>query len=368
MKITLGKSVLVELLSVGGAFAGKSKTLAILDNVKMRFAKGKLYVVSSDSENIISYHRLVNDCDMPEGEYVFCVNGKDLLSYVKLVEDDTVTLDLSEEKVLKISHTDGESEFVILPVAEFPQLDMQDEFSEFEIDSALFGDWLVRAKDFLSTDTLREVMCGIYFYQKNHELGCCATDGRCLFTDSVSVSDDSEFEFILRNLPPVLSVCNNADKVKISVGKRLLMVKSGSASIATRMIQGRYPNFKAVIPKNNDIEFTTERKRLVGAISRCNSSMKVKDGVAVKFETGDKLSLTCFDADFGRKSSEKVGITPCGESKFAVAGSRILKCLNAVDGENVVINSSKDSRYAVILRSQENANRIILCMPMANAD
>ena len=101
MELNFDKKDLVDNLDIGGMFAGKAKSLPILDCVKIKAYSDHVVFISSDVENTISKRMDVsneNVDDLP-----FCVNFKDLYQYVRLAAGDNVKLTVSDSSVV-VSH------------------------------------------------------------------------------------------------------------------------------------------------------------------------------------------------------------------------------------------------------------------------
>lgn len=102
-KINVNKTDFIKALTFGGAFAGKSKARPILDCVKIKVSNGKIKIVSSDGENAINKSIIA---DNTSENVVFCVNYKNLLSYIKLIPSDTFDICVNDNEVV-VSHSRG---------------------------------------------------------------------------------------------------------------------------------------------------------------------------------------------------------------------------------------------------------------------
>ena len=184
MEIRLNKKDFVKSLQIGGSFAGKSKVLPILECVKLKRKGNTGFIISTDNENAISKMFSFESDGM---DFSFCVNYKDLLSYVKLIKDETFTIEYrpSESTQIVISHTKGSTELPVQDATVFPQLKKGGEEKEFTVDAALLNNWIVDGSKFVANDELRPVMNGIFFYFEKGKFGFCASDGTVLCTDSI---------------------------------------------------------------------------------------------------------------------------------------------------------------------------------------
>ena len=91
------KKEFAKALQIGGMLAGTSRIMPILDCVKIKAKNDQLTFVSSDNENAIS--KRLTEGVVTEGEEVFCVNMKDLMSYVKLIKSERFEMVIDEKQL-----------------------------------------------------------------------------------------------------------------------------------------------------------------------------------------------------------------------------------------------------------------------------
>lgn len=363
--INLNKKDFTKVLNIGGTFAGHSKVLPILDCVKIKVSNGYLTIVSSDSENAISKKMKIEEAD---GEVTFCVSFKDLSSYVKLVSGDIVTL-VVNEKELEVKHEKGNVTLPLMDAEEFPALKPDADCTEVKINSALLNNWIVDAKNFVGDGELRPVMGNIYFYSKDGEVGCCGSDGQFMFSDNIK-EDNGEWSFLLNRgaFKSVCDVCQDVEEVTVKIGSKNVMFVGDGVSVLARLQEGRFPNFKSVIPVNNPIQVKLSKSELLDAINRVkvganNASCLIK--IAVK---GFNMQVSAQDIDFNRKAVENIMVEANGNITIGFNANKFITCLNAIATDNVVMNMSDASRACVINEDDENSNKIALLMPMLLQD
>lgn len=359
--INLNKKEFIKTLNVGGTFAGRSKVLPILDCVKIKVYNGYLTVVSSDSENAISKKMPINNTD---GDSTFCVNFKDLSSYVKLVKGEVITL-VVYEKELEVKHEKGNVTLPLMDSVDFPALSPEKDSSEVTLDAALLNNWIVDARNFVLDDDLRPVMGNIYVYSKGGEVGCCASDGHFLFTDNIK-EENSDWEFLINKgaFKSVCDVCQEAEKVTIKIGSRNVMFVGEGISVLARLTDGKYPNFKLVIPANNTIKVKCQKNELLDAINRVkvgvsNTSCLIK--IAIE---GFNMQVSAQDIDFNRKAMENVMVEANGNITIGFNANKFITCLNSIVTDNVILNMTNSSRACVMTDDEENSNKVVLLMPM----
>lgn len=359
--IELNKKDFINALSIGGFFAGKNRTLPILECVKLKVNNGNITIVSTDTENAIS-----KKCEIlsSDGECTFCVNYKDLSSYVKLVSGEVFKLIVGESEI-EVQHEKGNMTIPLFNADEFPLLKMDENSTSYTFDSATINNWIVDAKDFIGDDELRAAMQYIYFYSEDGEFGCCSTDGRTLFTDNVKL-DNGKFSFMLNKgaFKPVCDVCKSSDSITLKLGDKNVMFIGDNVSVISRLSESRFPNFKMVIPNNTPISVKLNKSDFIESINRVkvganNATCLIKIDL-----NGISLKVSAQDFDFNRKTVEYLRVDSTEYIKIGFNANKLLTALNAISSDNVILNMIDGSKPCIMREDNENSNKIVLLMPM----
>lgn len=370
MEIKLNKKDFVKSLQIGGSFAGKSKVLPILECVKIKGKGNTGFIISTDNENAISKMFSFESYGM---DFSFCVNYKDLLSYVKLIKDESFIIEYhpSESAQIVISHTKGSTELPVMDASLFPQMKKSGEEKEFTVDAALLNNWIIDGSKFVANDELRPQMNGIFFYFEKGKFGFCASDGTVLCTDSIDFgyNEEEQVHFILNKsaFSPLCASMSNSTEVKVKIGENITTFINNDIVLMSRCIECRYPNFRSVIPATNNIECKAEKDSLIDAISRCKLSSSNTSLLKCKLNTSS-IKIESQDIDFSKKSSETVDCTSNGEITIGLNAEKLINSVSCVNSENVILKLSDPSRAILLLDDDTNNNRIILQMPMTLND
>lgn len=362
MKITLDKKEFVKALQVGGSFAGKSKVMPILDCVKIKVGLDKMTIVSTDSENAIS-KRLNGITSDEEGN--FCVNMNDLMSYIKLINSDEIEINI-DGKTAEVKHAKGSFTFPVESSDEFPSIKPDEDCVEVSINAALLNNWIADGKNFVASDELRPVMNGLYVYCKENELGCCASDGHALFTDNIKVENVPEFSFILNKnaFKPVCDAIQCVEEVRVKVGTRNVMFVADGVSVIARQQEGRFPNFKGILPKYNHIMLKVDRKEMLNAITRSSvGASKASMLTRIKVD-GFNLEISSEDLDFNKEAREYLTVEANGNIVIGFKASLLIQILNSISTDNVIITMKDSSCAAIFKEDNAESDKIYLLMPM----
>ena len=364
MKITINRKNLLDALAVGGAMAGKTKTVPILEMVLIRVADNYLTVVSSNSESQVLKRVEIISSD---GNIDFCTNPNDLSKALKTLTTENVVLDANTDTVT-VAHNKGSIEFPACSSVAFPVMAKTDNVSEVTIPSALLKDWINIARNFASNDTFKPVMNGMFLTINGNTITVCATDAHKLFSDSNTFEnvENTNLSVIIPAsvFPMILNVLNDCENVKLALDTKNVSFRSATSKVTARAIEGAYPNFDAVIPKTHNIEVVVDKKELKQAISRAGLFTNQSTSLVKLAIADDKMGIAGQDINFAKKSTEVVEVEHIGNDlEIGVKGDYAEICLNTIAADKVRILLIDQTR-PIIFKDDEYPNMTQLLMPM----
>lgn len=229
------------------------------------------------------------------------------------------------------------------------------------------------ARSLFATDNneVRPVMNGIYFDITDGKLALVATDGHKLVRNLIfNVDAETTTSFILPKKPATLlrnSLSKDDSEVMIEFTQRNAEFVFGEYTLICRLIEGRYPNYNAVIPQGNPNELTVDRKSLLCTIKRvlpfASASSQL---VRLSIEPG-KLTVSSEDIDFATSAKESILCDYNGMNlNIGFGGNTLLEILNSLDSEEVCLKLADPSRAGVVtpVTQPENQEILMLIMPM----
>lgn len=365
MKVVVSRKEFIQSLSLGSSFSGKNKALVALDYVKLVFGLGSCKMSSNDGE--IAINTFYRGGMGNEEEFTIYLEPKLLLNALKSIREDEVTLEFTERECI-IKHKKGKFNIPLGDVDEFPTPKMDENPTQIFVESNILFNWLKEARNFVASDELRPIMNGVYLYVKNNEMGVCASDGHKLYTDHMKWEDNEEVDAVLSDkaISTLLNVINGTNITNIFFGERNVAFKAGDTSILCRKLEGRYPNFKAVIPSTHTIECECNKNEFLDSLNRCLIMANAASLIKMSID-GMNCKLEAEDFDFSKKGEENL-LLACSEAGTAITigfkGIFAKLCLDAVESENVKMEMTDHSR-AIVFKDENKENKVILLMPMA---
>lgn len=366
-KFKIEKKELIEVLNTGGSMSGKSKTgLSILQYSKVSINKKQIVVTSSDVNTFITKRLHINDG--PEEKCEFCVSSNDITRALKTLSDKEVFISIEEEQ-FKIEHESGVMEFPVTSSSDFPEPTKSENIFSFSINSAVIGELINIAKDFTANDSFRPILAGINLCIDGNKMECAASDGNNLFFDEYKIEGNSE-EPVSVTIPShsckqLLNAIYKEEVVEVSINKVNVVFSAKDTRFTTSKIDGRYPNFHSIIPKDNNIEINVDRNLLLQKIQRLSlfgDSTKKVISLEVKEK---KMQIKAQSIETRKKGKEFIEVINDNKEEIEIGfrSDYIITALNAISGDLVKIFMSTPYR-AVVFKDTERPNMIILSMPL----
>jgi DNA polymerase III subunit beta len=355
MKTIISTNELRKFLSATNQI--RNTALPICDDVLLEFTSDNCKAIVTDLETTVI-------CNIPcKGEvFNICVSRMQLTGFLKSYKDEVLQV---ENNGLKTSF----SGFVITghESDEFPLLPEMQEAKSLVFSPALNYE-LIEAANFVGADDLRPVMSGVCLTNKNGCYDVVSTNSHKLYEANLGTCDKDveQFECIVGSPNIIASIIKSLklhnEAVNFSFDKTNARLTYSDIEITTRLIDGKYPNYKAVIPEDNPLLLQVSKAVLFGAIdmvknASCRSTQQV---VFEKTETG--LKVIGEDIDF--QSYMEVEI-PCefnAETGFKIAFNYnfMLELFRSNIGDELNIELSAPNR-ACVTRSY---HRMMLLMPV----
>ncbi len=364
--IVSSTALLKQLQSIGGVL-NSSNTLPILDNFLFDINEKTLTVSASDLETTMTTELQIEAKETGS----VAIPAKLLMDTLKtfpdhpltfLIDDSTFAVEIaSDYGKYKLSGYNGE---------EFPKIPVLENSSSVIINSSILFRAVEKTIFAAGNDDLRPVMSGIFCQLETDSLTFVATDAHKLVRyRRTDLKADNAASFIIPKKPMLLvkNLLNNSEKeVTIQYNESNVHFKFDSFNLVCRLIDGKYPNYEAVIPNENPNRMTIDRKSLLSSIKRVAIfANKTTHQVRFKID-GSKLVLSSEDLDFSNEANERLTCSYEGEAMSIGFNSRfVLEMLNNIDTETIVLELSAPNRAGILLpESPEDENEDILMLVM----
>lgn len=370
MRFTISSSVLNSRLQLLAKVINSKSTLKVLDCFLFECRNQSVQITASDTENTFQTQIQL---DTLEGEGRFAVPNKNMLDALKELPEQPLTLEIDIDNYsISILYQNGVSKFAIQSAEDYPEIEKSTGGSTtLTMKSETLLDCISRSLFATDTNEIRPVMSGIYFDIDSEKVAVVATDGHKLVRNlNFGIGCEGVSSFILPKKPANLlrnSLPKDDSDVVINFTQRNAEFIFGSMTLTCRLIEGRYPNYNAVIPQTNPNELTIDRKSLLSAVKRVlpfasASSLLIR----LSIEQG-KATISSEDIDFAASAKESLLCEYNGQKmSIGFGGNSLVEILNAIDSEEVCIKLADPSRAGVVtpVTQPENQEILMLVMPM----
>ncbi|MBQ4398850.1 MAG: DNA polymerase III subunit beta [Bacteroidales bacterium] len=375
MKFIVSSLKLLKNLQALSGVIGSKNTLPILDDFLFQLTENELKITTSDLDVTMSVSMVP---DMVDGTGEVTIPARLLLEIMKNFPDVPITIAI-DNNTLAVELIAGEGRYKLAghKSDEFPQLPAMTDTSTWEIPADVLAKGFEKTVFATGVDEIRPIMSGVLMEMNENFLTFVATDAHKLVRyRRMDVKSDMVASFIMPKKPinqlkNILATLAD-EPVRIEFNKTNASFVFGDYVLICRLIEGRYPNYDAVIPKNNPNQLTIDRQTFLSAIRRV-AVFSSKATHQVRFRiAGQELTLTAEDIDFYNEAKERLTCSYQGDDMEIGFNSRFLQEMLAnFDSEMVKIEMSAPNRAGIIIPS-ENENEaedlLMLLMPvMLNA-
>lgn len=349
MKFIVSSTYLQKQLQVLGGVINNSNTLPILDNFLFELQQSTLTVSASDLESTMSTTLEVESDSVGQ----VAVPAKLLLDTLKTFPEQPLTFVVEPNNSIEISSNHGKYALAYVSADEFPKpIELTD-----PIQTVVPSDMLAKAINktifAAGNDDLRPVMSGVFFQFSTDNLTFVATDAHKLVkytrTD-LKASETAEFIMPKKPLNLLKGILATADEdVTIAYNDSNAKFSFGNSILICRLIDGKYPNYEAVIPKENPNQLTIGRNQFLNSVRRVSIfSNKTTHQIRLKI-AGAELNVSAEDIDYSNKAEERLTCDYQGDDMQIGFNSRFLnEMLGNLESEEVQLEMSLPNRAGIL--------------------
>lgn len=312
MKFTCVKENLVQGLQTVMHVSSKNVTLPILNNVLIRAKEGVIELVSTNLEiGIIAEIRA--KVDVPGA---FTVPTRTIADFVQLVSDDQVSVELIDGAALQVTTAKTKTKIKGEPADEFPIIPIAEGGNTFVFSVVQLRDALIQTMFAVSRSDVRPELSGVLFHAnpEGHrgELFLAATDSYRLSERKIAVQNEAKEQEVrvivpARTAQEIVRVLMGAkqETVSVTVADGQLSLVVDGVRVVSRLVEGRYPDYRQIIPTSFGVEALLETSALVQNLRAASlfSTMGV-NGAALTFSpTEQQVMMRAANTQLGEFES-----------------------------------------------------------------
>jgi DNA polymerase-3 subunit beta len=288
-----------------------------------------------------------------ESEGSVAIPAKLLLETLKTFPEQPLTFVIEDNNTIEISSNHGKYALAYSSAEEFPKAISLDKASTTVVSADILATAISKTIFAAGNDDLRPVMSGVFFQFSTESLTFVATDAHKLVKYSrTDVKADETAEFIMPKKPLNLLkgiLAGSDDTVSIEYNDSNAKFSFENSVLICRLIDGKYPNYEAVIPKENPNHLTISRNQFLNSVRRVSIfSNKTTHQIRLKI-AGAELNISAEDIDYSNKAEERLTCDYQGDDMQIGFNSRFLsEMLSNLNADDVQLEMSMPNRAGIL--------------------
>lgn len=373
MKFIINSLLLSKQIQLLSGVLTNNNTVPIINCFHFHLDEGVLTIRATDLETTL-VAKLEVETGRIEGLTDIAVPSKLLMDIVKTMDDAPLTFNV-DDSTYGISITSGEGKYRLAGKnpETFPNMPEAKETSQVEISSSALANAIGKTSFATSTDEMRPQMCGIFCEIGAENTTFVATDAHKLVRYRRNdVQSDTPVSFILPRKPvtmmkSILATRKEDTQVKLEYNNVNAFFTFDSFYVICRLVDGKYPNYDAAIPKENPNKLTVDRNSFLNTLRRVGlfanqASHQIRLSIRER-----ELMVSAEDLEFSNDAQEKLPCQYEGEPmEIGFNGKFLAEMVSNIDTEQILIEMSHPNRAGIIfpINEEENSTEDILMLVM----
>lgn len=373
MRFIVSSSTLLKNLQLVGGIISSNTVMPILENFLFELKDNTLTITGCDLETMIKTRLDVQtELGGEDNNGKVCVTSKILLEYLKNLPDQPINFNINaKDNTIEIASNSGKYKIGGEKTDEYPKEPNPENANTLTIPSIKLVEAINKTIFATSSDTLRPAMTGVFFEMNESDITFVATDAHRLIRlayNDITPAVTGSFIVPRKPLQQMKNWLPNDDSaISLSYTDTHLFIKTNHTSLNCRLIDGKYPPYRAVIPAENPFMLTINRMDLVNALRRVSVFADKSTSQVVFDIVGNTVTLSAQYTDFSYEGNEKMNCQYNGEDmKIAFNAKLLVEMLNNMEGEEVALELSIPSRAGIFKPTEkvENEDLLMLLMPL----
>ncbi len=368
MKFSVNQQDLQQALNFCQGVIEKRSTLAILSNILLDAKDSKLILKATDLDLIFTHQ--INNIEVSE-EGTTTTTSSVMYDIVrKFSPGKKINLTLNEKNKLHLESDKSIFNLNCLNASEFPITEEDFNQSKFSIKSKKLLKLLNKCKFSVSNDETRHYLSGIYFHQTEVDgkyfLTSVATDSHRMSISKIRLDEKIDFEPIILPKKTIFQLCSLLESydgdVQVFNIKSKIKFEMQNSILISKLIDGKFPNYIQVIPKNNQKKLEIDLKLFLNSVDRVASvSFDKKDGVKFNL-TKDKLDLSVNNTNSG-DGKETLNVKFEHDLEISFNSRYLIDVASQIDGEKIELYFN-ETGSPVLIKDPGDFDSIFVVMPM----
>jgi DNA polymerase III subunit beta len=369
MVIKIDKESLLKSINIADSVISSKNINTILANCLFNISKDSIELISTDNEIAI---RTKVDAQSDK-ELNFAANGKKFSSILKELPNDELAITVNESLSINITSKskDVKGHYTLIGLAsdEFPEIPHFVEENSIEIDQGILKEMIRKVIYAALNDTIKPVFNGIFFISDSKgNMTAVSTDSRRLALISRTVQKDISFGdgiiIPLKTVNEVYRLLENSGTCKFSYNNNQCFFKIGNTEVISRIVDGQFPNYKQVLPKEHMLEIEVETKKLFDSVKRVMIFTREPANKIIVNISNNKIIIQASTPELG-EAEEEISVKSNKNEKISIGinAQFLIDALKEVDSENIKCGIT-GQMSPVTITPLNDGNYISIIMPI----
>jgi len=367
MNFTLSSSLLLDHLQKADGAIDANPTMAILQDFRFDVKGGQLEIRGTDlTTSVITRVEVEHDAD-----FSFVVPAKILVNTLKATPEQPIEIQYDEESHrVTVTNSMGKYHMAAGAIQEYPRLPMIEHAQEIEIPASALLDGFSKTVFATSTDQARRAMMGVYTIIEEGRLTMASTDAHKLVEfvyENENIRGEGAFILPKKGVNLVRSILDAGDTVQFHFNNQHAFFRFEDTQVACKLIEANYPDYKNIIPKDNQLELSVNRNDFLQSLKRISIFTNESTRQVTLSLHEDSLTLVAKDIDYSNDAKEQLACLYRGESMEIAFNARfLLEMISVLDSDEIVFKINSANRAILILPSEQTESQqlTMLIMPI----
>lgn len=361
MKFICNKTELSEAISnVSRAVSSKS-TIPALEGIRVKVTPGAIELTGYNLE--MGIRTSISSVTEDSGEFV--VSSRLFSEFTKRMSGDEVSFEVNDSLVINISCSSTECSFSAMSAEEYPDLPVVNSDKSFKVKNSVLKTMINQTSYAASLNESKPILTGELFDICNEKFNMVAIDGFRLAIRCETISNQGNYQFVVprKALLEVSSLIKDDSECTVYTNDRHITFQTGSVFIISRLLEGKFHNYKLSIPSEHKTEVIINKRDFLTCLERCSLLIDEKNKTPIRCEVGNgSVRLNCKTGIGKINDSLLADVT--GEAVTIGFNNRLMAdAVRAAEGDKIRIRFSGAMKVIEIL-PLEGESFIFLVMPV----
>ncbi|MDP2090809.1 MAG: DNA polymerase III subunit beta [Candidatus Gracilibacteria bacterium] len=360
MKFKIHTEILKKGLDVVNHATASITTTPILENILLKVNSNNIILTSNNLEMAIEY--VISDNLSIESEGAFCIPSKLFTSYISLVQDDEVSVELLNDSAIKISTSSGKLKIKGIEASEFPLIPNIREEVSLKISGKIIKKSIDKTLFSSAEGNIRPTLAGLYVNIKRNEVIFASTDSFRLSEYKTILAEEvrNDFSQIIpsKTASQIKSILNDNDDVKIISGDNQIAFISGNIKIFSRLLNGKFPDYSSFFPTSFSTKAEVNRIDLMGALKKINLVSRENNySIKMSLSSTRGIELETSETQIGESDVTLVGAVEGENNIVGINSTYFLEVLSVIETTHISISFENPLSPILIAPISDPENR-----------